>query len=61
MLVKRRMIARISVKNVRRLRWEEGLGETPECKASGGSPAAHGKRSIFLKRFFKHHSFGFIF
>ncbi|RIU91326.1 hypothetical protein D1864_11150 [Oceanobacillus picturae] len=75
------MIARISVRNIRRLLenqktifcvrcnavevflvlWEEGLGETPECVASGGSPAAHGKRSIFLKRFFKGHSFGFIF
>ncbi len=55
------MIARISVRNIRRLLWEEGLGETPECGASGGSSAAHGKRSIFLKRLFKAESFGFLF
>ncbi|PXY52754.1 hypothetical protein CIT14_16895 [Virgibacillus profundi] len=27
-----------------------GIGETPECVARGGLPAARGKRSIFLER-----------
>jgi hypothetical protein len=49
-LLKRRTIIENSVRNIRRLLWEEGLGETPDCKATVGSPAAHGKRSIFLKR-----------
>ncbi|TFJ92050.1 hypothetical protein E4U82_14270 [Lentibacillus salicampi] len=28
----------------------KGLGETPQCEAQGGSPAARGKRSIFPER-----------
>src|SRR5699024_8814889 len=29
----------------------KGIGETPKCGSTGGSPAAaHGKRSVFLKR-----------
>nr|WP_146818555.1 hypothetical protein [Alkalibacillus haloalkaliphilus] len=28
----------------------KGLGETPQCVARGGSPAAHGKRSILMER-----------
>nr|WP_235858205.1 hypothetical protein [Sutcliffiella cohnii] len=28
----------------------KGIGETPQCRARGGSPAARGKRSIFPER-----------
>ncbi|AST94346.1 hypothetical protein BC6307_13170 [Sutcliffiella cohnii] len=28
----------------------KGIGETPQCEARGGSPAARGKRSIFPER-----------
>ncbi|PAV29289.1 hypothetical protein CIL05_12905 [Virgibacillus profundi] len=28
----------------------KGLGETPQCVARGGSPAARGKRSVFPER-----------
>ncbi|MFD2045772.1 hypothetical protein ACFSTA_13730 [Ornithinibacillus salinisoli] len=28
----------------------KGFGETPQCVARGGSPAARGKRSVFLER-----------
>ncbi|PXY55855.1 hypothetical protein [Virgibacillus profundi] len=28
----------------------KGIGETPQCVARGGSPAARGKRSIFPER-----------
>lgn len=27
-----------------------GIGETPLCEAQGGSPAARGKRNVFLER-----------
>ncbi|MCD8510166.1 MAG: hypothetical protein LRY73_10055 [Bacillus sp. (in: Bacteria)] len=40
----------------------KGKGETPQCEARGGSPAARGKRSIFPKRviFVSIYSFGFL-
>ncbi|WP_338066946.1 hypothetical protein [Virgibacillus profundi] len=28
----------------------KGLGETPQCVARGGSPAARGKRNVFPER-----------
>ncbi|WP_339217800.1 hypothetical protein [Ornithinibacillus sp. FSL M8-0202] len=39
---------------------KKGIGETPQCEARGGSPAARGKRSIFPERG-RSSSFGFYF
>ncbi|PAV31198.1 hypothetical protein CIL05_00625 [Virgibacillus profundi] len=33
----------------------KGLGETPECVARGGSPAARGKRNVFPERWTSTH------